>query len=101
MPKRLRISMGMTIRPRSSTWRTMPVSFIASFGGGLGRRAGDEHDTPVARSVVRAGTPRGASSVIDTHTHLLGLADGPDAAVAEARDAGVERLACVAQTPEE
>src|SRR3954452_13593182 len=39
--------------------------------------------------------------MIDTHTHLLGLSGGPDEAVARAREAGVERLVCVAQTPEE
>jgi TatD DNase family protein len=38
--------------------------------------------------------------VIDTHAHLQGLADGPEAAIAEAAAAGVGRIVCIGDSPE-
>jgi TatD DNase family protein len=39
--------------------------------------------------------------MIDTHAHLLGLAGGADAAVEAALAAGLARIVCIAQSPEE
>jgi TatD DNase family protein len=38
--------------------------------------------------------------VIDTHAHLQGLPEGPDAAIEAAAEAGVERIVCVGDSPE-
>jgi TatD DNase family protein len=38
--------------------------------------------------------------VIDTHAHLQGLPEGPDAAIAEAANAGVDQIVCVGDSPE-
>jgi TatD DNase family protein len=39
--------------------------------------------------------------VIDTHAHLLGVDGGPDEAVRVAAEAGVERIVCIGQSPDE
>jgi TatD DNase family protein len=39
--------------------------------------------------------------VIDTHAHLLGVDGGPDEAVRVAAEAGVERIVCIGQAPDE
>ncbi|MDX6525536.1 MAG: TatD DNase family protein [Gaiellales bacterium] len=38
--------------------------------------------------------------MIDTHAHLQGLPEGPDAAIEAAAEAGVERIVCVGDSPE-
>jgi TatD DNase family protein len=38
--------------------------------------------------------------VIDTHAHLQGLPEGPDAAIEAAAEAGVEQIVCVGDSPE-
>jgi TatD DNase family protein len=38
--------------------------------------------------------------VIDTHAHLQGLPEGPDAAIAAAADADVDQIVCVGDSPE-
>jgi TatD DNase family protein len=38
--------------------------------------------------------------VIDTHAHLQGLPEGPDAAIEAAAQAGVEQIVCVGDSPE-
>ena len=65
----------------------------AAAAGRSARRQLGRAALPAHRVAARRG-------VIDTHAHLQGLPEGPDAAIEAAADAGVDQIVCVGDSPE-
>ena len=73
------------------------IAWESAQSGGLPAGARVDSVGGAALPARRVAARRG---VIDTHAHLQGLPEGPDAAIDAAAEAGVDRIVCVGDSPE-